>query len=232
MIKGKRLKGLTAIFFFVLLLQLGFAQIGPMKAQAASSKKWNSLLKKYREKNNTDCLIFVQYKGGSNCRVRMFQKVENANGTHRWNRILACKGYVGQNGIGKQVQGDRKTPKGTYRITGAFGILDDSGTQIPYTKLNRYLYWSGEPGTYNTMVDSRELGHVPSGSEHLITYNPHYNYALVIGYNRKNIVGKGAAIFMHCTGPNPYTGGCVAVPEEKMKIVMRNVTGKTRICIY
>ena len=214
------------------MLLLFFSWIMSAQVEAASQKKWNSLLKKYEKMNNTDRLIFVNYKGGSKCRVRMFKKTEGGNGTSTWERILNCKGYVGQNGIGKKRQGDRKTPKGVFWITGAFGILDDPGTQIPYVKLNRYLYWSGEAGTYNTMVDSRELGHRPSGSEHLISYNPHYNYALVIGYNRKNIPGKGAAIFMHCTGSNPYTGGCVAVSEEKMKTVMLNVTAKTRICIY
>ena len=218
--------------FLTLMLLLCFSWMMSAQAEAASQKKWNSLLNKYQRKKNTDCLIFVNYKGGSKCRVRMFKKTEGDNGTFTWERILNCKGYVGQNGIGKKWQGDRKTPKGVFWITGAFGILDDPGTQIPYVKLNRYLYWSGETGTYNTMVDSRELGHIPSGSEHLISYKPHYNYALVIGYNRKNIPEKGAAIFMHCTGSNPYTGGCVAVSEKMMKKVMLNVTAKTRICIY
>ena len=228
----KQSRKLTGIFLLLLLLSFGFSGVMSVHAKPASQKKWNSLLKKYRGKANTDRLIFVQYKGGSNCRVRMYKKTEADDGTVRWEKILNCKGYVGQNGIGKKRQGDRKTPKGVYWITGAFGILDDPGTQIPYTKLNRYLYWSGEAGTYNTMVDSRQLGYAPSGSEHLISYKPHYNYALVIGYNTKNIVGKGSAIFMHCTGPNPYTAGCVAVPEEKMREVILVVTGKTRICIY
>lgn len=226
----KSFRRLAAVFFTILPLSLCFTQAMPV--QAASQKKWTSLMNKYREKSNTDRLIFVQYKGGSKCRVRMYKKTENDDGTHEWERILNCKGFVGRNGIGKKRQGDRKTPKGTYWITGAFGRLKDPGTQIPYTKLNRYLYWSGESGTYNTMVDSRELGHAPSGSEHLISYKPYYNYALVIGYNRKCKVGKGAAIFMHCTGPKSYTGGCVAIPQKKMKKVMQNVTQKTRICIF
>ena len=227
----KRIRSKRA-FLFVLLLLLCFSRMMPMQAEAASQKKWNSLLKKYQKTDNTDRLIFVNYKGGSRCRVRMFKKTQNGNGRFGWERILITKGYVGKNGIGKKRQGDVKTPKGVFWITGAFGILDDPGVQIPYIKLNRYLYWSGEPGTYNTMVDSRKLGHKPAGSEHLISYDPEYNYALVIGYNRKNIVGKGAAIFMHCMGMKAYTGGCVAVPEDVMRTVMVNVTDRTRICIY
>ena len=82
------------------------------------------------------------------------------------------------------------------------------------------------------MVDSRKLGHIPANSEHLLDYVPHYNYALDIGYNRKCVFGKGSAIFMHCFGTNPYTGGCVAVSEENMKTVLLNATKRTRICIY
>lgn len=228
----KQSRKLTVLFLVMLLLSFGFSGVKPVHVKAASQKKWDTLLKKYSRNTNTDRLIFVQYKGGSNCRVKMYKKTGAENGTAEWEKILNCKGYVGLNGIGKKWQGDRKTPKGVYWITGAFGILDDPGTQIPYTKLNRYLYWSGEEDTYNTMVDSRQLGHRPAGSEHLISYDPEYHYALVIGYNRENTVGKGAAIFMHCTGSNPYTAGCVAVPEEKMREVMLNVTEKTRICIY
>ena len=41
----------------------------------------------------------------------------------------------------------------------------------------------------------------------------------VIGKN-----GLGSAIFLHCFGPaKPYTGGCVALPEEKMRFVMQHV---------
>ena len=228
----KRSEKSILLILCILFLSLGYNFVLPTSVEAAPKKKWDSLLKKYLPKKNTDRLIFVEYKGGSKCRVKMYKKTENNDGTLSWKRILNCKGYVGQNGIGKQRQGDRKTPRGTFKIKGAFGILDDPGTQIPYTKLNRYLYWSGESETYNTMVDSRKLGHVPSGSEHLIKYKPQYNYALVIGYNKKNKPGKGAAIFMHCTGSNKYTAGCVAIKQKKMKKVMLNVTSKTRICIY
>ena len=38
------------------------------------------------------------------------------------------------------------------------------------------------------------------------------------------MAGRGSAIFLHCLGTtNPYTGGCVAIPENIMKLVMQNV---------
>ena len=226
--------GRAAKLLLTVLLILNIVFLLPQpRAEAAQGEnaRWTALLKKYKKKK-ADRLIFVQYKGGSRCRVRMYKKILKENGKTGWKRILSCAGYVGQNGIGKERQGDMKTPKGTYAVTAAFGILDDPGTQIPYIKLNRYLYWSGEAGTYNTMVDSRQLGHIPSGSEHLIAYDPYYNYALAIGYNKKCIAGKGAAIFLHCTGERDYTHGCVAIPEKKMRRIMLNATKRTKICIY
>lgn len=216
----------------VLIVGAAVTVIRPVKTYAAKQTRWKKLMDKYRGKKSTDRLIFVKYTGGSSCKVLMYKKVQRSNGTFRWKKILSCPGYVGRNGIGKTREGDVKTPTGTFKVNAVFGILDDPGTQLPYTKVNRYLYWSGEAGTYNTMVDSRTLGHIPANSEHLIDYVPHYHYALNIGYNKKNVYGKGSAIFMHCFGSNPYTGGCVAVSEENMKTVLQNVTKKTRVCIY
>lgn len=215
-----------------LLLGAALALTTPLTARAAKQTRWSKLWNKYRDKKNTDRLIFVKYLGGSDCKVLMYRKVPRKNGSFRWKKILACPGYVGRNGIGKAREGDVRTPTGTFRIGEAFGILDDPGTELAYTKVNRWLYWSGEYGTYNKMVDSRELGHAPGNSEHLADYVPHYHYALDIGYNRKCVYGKGSAIFLHCFGTNPYTGGCIAVSEENMKTILQNATKRTRICIY
>ena len=221
-----------ARFLFMLTIALCCSLVLHLRADAEPEEKWDGFLEKYCVKEDTDRLIFVQYKGGSKCRVKMYKKITGEKDVCEWKEILNCKGYVGLNGLGKKREGDQKTPKGTFWIKSAFGILDDPGTELPYIKLNQYLYWSGEEGTYNTMVDSRKLGHVPSRSEHLISYNPQYNYALEIGYNRNNRFGKGSAIFLHCSGSYPYTGGCVAIAEKKMRKVMKNVSSRTRICIY
>ncbi|MCR5160579.1 MAG: L,D-transpeptidase family protein, partial [Lachnospiraceae bacterium] len=222
--RSRIVKGIIFIALFAVLLFSPARSFGT-KAQAAS--RWTKLKDKYRNKK-TNRLIFVKCKKGSSCRVVMYRKVKKKSGKYKWKKVTACDGYIGQNGLGKTVEGDRKTPKGTYKITKAFGIADDPGCPIPYIKLHEYLYWSGEAGSYNQMVDSRTLGHIPTNSEHLISISPQYTYALAINYNRKNIVGKGAAIFLHCTGSNPYTMGCVAIPEKNMKIIMQNVTKRTR----
>ena len=61
-------------------------------------------------------------------------------------------------------------------------------------------------------------------SEHIVYYEYQYQYCLNISFNEEGTPGRGSAIFLHCFGPEkPYTGGCVALPENIMKMVMQSV---------
>lgn len=188
--------------------------------------KWGQLLDKYRADESTNQLVFVKYTGGSSARVEMYQK----SGTS-WDCILDCSGYVGQNGIDKQIEGDRKTPTGTFNLTSAFGIRKDPGAKMPYVRVNKYLYWCGDAQYYNRLIDVREKPHVCSG-EHLIDYVPHYYYGMFLDYNKECTYKKGSAIFLHCTGSNPYTGGCIAVSQADMIKIIQNAEPGAKICIY
>ena len=117
---------------------------------------------------------------------------------------------------------------GAFRFNAAFGIAADPGCAIPYKQVDENIYWSGDvrPGMkYNQMVDIRELPDLETeSSEHIVDYDPHYTYCMNISYNEKGTPGLGSAIFLHCFGPaKPYTGGCVALPEEKTRFVLRYV---------
>ncbi|WP_316609348.1 hypothetical protein [uncultured Ruminococcus sp.] len=42
---------------------------------------------------------------------------------------------------------------------------------------------------------------------------------------------NGYAFFFHCFGDRkPYTGGCVSVPENTMKIIMQSIKPGCMIC--
>lgn len=187
------------------------------KKAAVKKNRWTRLIQKYEKSEKVNQLIFVKYKGKSKADIILYKK---ANG--KFKKVFACAGYVGKNGINKKREGDKKTPTGTYGFTKAFGIKSNPGSKIKYIKLNSYLYWSADRKYYNQMIDIRKVKASHAG-EHLIRYRPHYNYALAIDYNKKCIYKKGAAIFLHCTGSNPYTGGCVAVKEKYMKKIMKTV---------
>ncbi|XME04011.1 hypothetical protein QYZ88_007495 [Lachnospiraceae bacterium C1.1] len=89
-------------------------------------------------------------------------------------------------------------------------------------------YWSGDQRDgmhYNEMVDIKDYPDLDKeNSEHIVDYDYPYQYCLNISFNEDGTPGKGSAIFLHCFGPEkPYTGGCVAVPENIMKITMKTV---------
>lgn len=173
--------------------------------------------------------MLVEYTGGSNATVSLHYK---KNGV--WSEVDSFSGYVGKNGIDKTKEGDKRTPTGTFNLTTPFGILDDPGSAQPYTKVNKYLYWCGASGSkyYNQLVDSREVSWTKSSAdEHLIDYSGVYDYGMFIDYNARGEAGKGSAIFLHCTGSNGYTGGCVAIHKAKMKTVIQQAKAGTKIII-
>lgn len=154
-----------------------------------------------------------------------------------WHMIMTTPGFIGKNGLGKTKEGDAKTPVGEFHFNRAFGIADDPGSRIPYVKVNENTYWSGDSREgfhYNELVEN--INDLPgldtAESEHIMDYIYHYQYCLNISYNEEGTPGLGSAIFLHCFGPaKPFSGGCVAIPEDHMKYVMQTVDESTVVLI-
>lgn len=146
-----------------------------------------------------------------------------------WKQILSTPGFVGKNGLcldADHVEGCGQTPVGVYHFNKAFGIAADPGCAIPYIQVDDDIYWSGDPDYhYNEMVNINDHPELTmDDSEHIVDYDYQYQYCLNISFNEEGTPGRGSAIFLHCLGPTkPYTGGCVALPENIMKLVMQNV---------
>ncbi len=152
---------------------------------------------------------------------------------NQWHKVLECPAYIGQNGLDKTMEGDRKTPRGDFSLSHAMGILDDTGAVMPYTVITDTMYVCGDPEYYNQIIDTAYVNHqCGSNSEHLIQYVPQYNYTLYVDYNPQNEYGKGSAIMLHCMGSYPYTMGCIAIAEDNMIKVLQTVSNDSRICIY
>ena len=159
-------------------------------------------------------IVLVEHTGGSKAVLSLHEKQDGV-----WKQLYECAAYVGRNGIDKTREGDKRTPTGTYNLTTPFGIKADPGANMPYTKVTKYHYWCGasNSGYYNQLVDERETGRKhTSADEYLISYKGVYNYCMFIDYNTAGEAHKGSCIFLHCTGRNKYTSGCVAVPESTM----------------
>lgn len=152
-----------------------------------------------------------------------------------WEEIyVAYNANLGANGLGKEIQGDKKTPVGVYHFTHAFGIKPDPGTLFPtYTQVDESHYWVGDNNSplLNTFVSTNDVEAFDyAESEHIIDYGNVYNYILSIDYNRECIPWKGSAIFLHCSSTYP-TAGCISVSEPDMIALMRLITPECGIVI-
>ena len=159
---------------------------------------------------------------------------KDANG--KWQQIIATPGFIGLDGLGDANINDCYTPVGTFTIDKAFGLADDPGCQMEYTKVDENYYWSGdarEGKHFNELVNIKDVPDLDTeNSEHIADFDYAYQYVLNMGYNAECEEEKGFAFFLHCFRVNrTYTGGCVGVPENIMKFVMQHVKPGCKITI-
>ncbi len=198
----------------------GTGEVKAMEEIPEPSPEWVTKLPTARY---ADQLVVVAGLGKTTAWISFHEKDQQG----QWVQLMTTPGFIGKEGLGKTKEGDAKTPVGSFRFTKAFGIAEDPGSVIPYLKVTEDLYWSGDvrPGrNYNEMVSIHDLPDLDTeSSEHLIDYTVPYQYCLNIGYNTEGTPGLGSALFLHCLGAKkPWTGGCVAIPEDKMRFVLQH----------
>lgn len=208
------------ISFLALILLCVFTSCQP--------DRWQQLRDQFASDDEVAQLLFVKYQNGSDAQAELWVKTDDS----KWTLVEQGPVFVGQNGLGKEKEGDRKTPVGIFTTTMAFGIKPNPGTALPYIQATESVYGcDDDPRYYNTIIDTAVVHHECHG-EHLIDYVPHYHYGMTTSYNQEQIPGKGSCIFVHCKGPNPYTAGCVALDEDFMVKVLQACDTRLRICIY
>lgn len=188
---------------------------------------WKSALKQYKNDGNVNQLLLVKCTHDSYADIEFYVK---DNG--KWTLVRSEAGYIGKNGLGKQVEGDMLTPDGDFAGGPAFGIKPNPGTAMEYIDVTESIYGcSDDCEYYNKIIDTAVVHHTCTG-EHMIDYVPAYNYGFRIDYNHDCVPGLGNSIFFHCTGNNPYTAGCVAVEEDFMKEILMKSDSGIRVIIH
>ena len=175
-------------------------------------------------------LIVVAGVDKTTAYVTMHEKDENG----KWQQIIATPGFIGVDGLGDANINDCYTPVGTFTIDKAFGLADDPGCQIEYTKVDENYYWSGDKKNhFNELVNIKDVPKLDTeNSEHISDFDYAYQYVLNMGYNSECKYENGFAFFFHCFCiDTPYTGGCVGVPENIMKFIMQHVKPGCKITI-
>lgn len=197
------------------------------KQEVRESPKWVTKLKATKD---AEQLIVVAGVDKTTAYITMHEK--NSDG--KWEQLIATPGFIGLDGLGKANINDCYTPVGTFTIDKAFGLADDPGCQMEYTKVDKNYYWSGDPKhNFNQLVNIKDVPELDTeNSEHISDYDYAYQYVLNMGYNSECKVKNGFAFFFHCFRVNrTYTGGCVGVPENIMMFVMRHIKPGCKITI-
>lgn len=189
---------------------------------------WRSVLRQYAGDEGVRELLLVQSEGGSNARVCYYAKT---SGT-RWSLVFETPAFIGKNGLGKTREGDAMTPEGDFGVLTAFGIQPDPGTVLPWLPVTESIFACDEEGPwYNQIVDTAAVHH-PCKGEDMFHTAPQYDYGMALDYNAACVWPEGSAIFFHCKGPKPYTGGCIAVDEERMKQILQTAHPGIRVIIH
>lgn len=180
----------------------------------------DSWVKDLKAAQNTTQLVVI---AGKDTHATVSMHTKSSDGT--WVENFSVKGRLGWAGLGKQKEGDGKTPIGVFQFMAAFGIKDNPGVSVlPYLKVDETHHWVDDPNSkyYNKCVSTNDVEIDWASSEHLYKCAPSYHYSLALNYNEECVPGVGCAIFLHC--PNDTfgpTAGCIAIPEENMIQAMR-----------
>lgn len=145
----------------------------------------------------------------------------------RWERTLSVTAWVGAEGISSRAsEGSAFSPEGTFALTEGFGRVPDVDSEIPYLAIDPSNTWWWVSDTESPWYNQKyrcaeaECPFDTTVSENLGRTDPHYNYALVIDYNRFPVIPKrGSAFFVHVESGGA-TAGCVAVTADAMRTLL------------
>ena len=142
---------------------------------------------------------------------------------------------IGKRGItSKKIEGDEKTPKGTFTLKSIFYRKDRISsikTSLKKTIIKKNMGWCDDSSSryYNRLVK------LPFNlsAEKLWLKARVYDVIIIINYNLKpTIKNKGSAIFLHIAKRNyGPTKGCIAITKKDIILLISKMNNKTKIKI-
>ena len=143
---------------------------------------------------------------------------------------------IGKNGLTrKKVEGDKKTPVGTFKIEHLYFRKDR--VKLPRMRLKTIeikanMGWSDDinySDKYNKLIKiDKNINH-----EKLFRKDHQYDLLIPIKYNfKKRITGKGSCIFLHLTKNYYPTAGCIALKKKDFLIMLKLINKNSIIKIY
>ena len=147
-----------------------------------------------------------------------------------WQRVgEASRVNVGRNGVGKEREGDGKTPSGVYPLEDVYGY-GRVATRMPFFLATPSIVCVDDPGSryYNRIVDADRVVKDYGSFEKMRRDDPLYATVVTVGYNPRRVPGKGSCIFLHVANGTKPTAGCVAMPAETLRRLVGWLDPKAR----
>ena len=142
---------------------------------------------------------------------------------------------IGKNGLAKKkIEGDKKTPIGTFKISSLYYRKDrikKPQTQLHCISIKGDMGWCDDLSNkknYNKLIRiNKNIKH-----EKLYRKDKKYDFLIPIKYNFNNtILGKGSCIFIHLTHNYLPTAGCIALKKKDFLIMLKILKKNTKIKI-
>ena len=147
--------------------------------------------------------------------------------------IFKCS--IGKKGLStKKVEGDKKTPVGTFSLDKLYYRHDrirKPKTKLKCIPIKKNMGWCDDiksKKNYNRLINIKQKVRY----EKMHRFDRKYDLVVPIKYNfLKPKLGKGSAIFLHVTKNFIPTSGCIAIKESDFLILLRLINKKTKITI-
>ena len=141
---------------------------------------------------------------------------------------------IGKKGVtSRKIEGDEKTPKGTYDLGPVYFRKDrilKFETKLKTINIKKDMGWCDDKNSkfYNKLIKIDKN----TKCEKLYKKNKNYDILIPVQYNSyRPIRNKGSAIFLHLTNNYKGTLGCIALKKKDMIILLKLITKKTKIKI-
>ena len=153
---------------------------------------------------------------GSNAATIQFYERVGAD----WLPRATWQGHVGKRGWSTHhVEGDLRTPVGTFGLTDAGGRKADPGSKLPYDQSTAFTPPAPQAGFGDSTADA---------FDYVIAVN--YNRAAgrtPLDFTRPLGAGRGGGIWLHVDHGGP-THGCVSLPRAAMRYLLLHLSPQAR----
>ena len=144
---------------------------------------------------------------------------------------------IGKKGlVKKKIEGDKKTPIGTYSLGNLYYRKDRNPkplTKLKCIPIKKNMGWCNDIRSkkfYNKLINLSKIKNVRY--EKIFRKDYKYDFLIPIYYNfKKPIIGKGSAIFLHLTKKYKPTAGCVSLAKKYFLIILKLINKKTKFKI-